>query len=197
PTRGGRRLSCRDGCRLRCGRDGLGSDGLLRRALLRYSPLGSFLGCRFLRGLLRHQQLLLLIFLAFLVLFPFSHSDPPVAADQCHQAFSNHSRTSRAEPFRSVQSWPQISWPQISWPWIPWPRTARRPIEKLNRVHDRNRCAAGNLHHASDVARGNHDRLDACDVGELSIAQPCRKVRLEKVVGTSRTATQMTLRHIF
>src|SRR5215470_19589886 len=87
-----------------------------------------------------------------------------------------------ARSIRSVQSWL---------------RTAPRPIEKLNRVHDRNRCTAGNLHHASDVARSNHVRLDACDVGELSIAQPGRNVRLEKVVGPSRAATQMTLGHIF
>src|SRR6185437_2655154 len=107
--------------------------------------------------------------------------DPPVAADSCPSGVSSRPRPLRGA-IRSIRSWP---------------RTSRRPIEKLNRVHDRNRCAAGNLHHASDVARGNHVRLDACDVGELSIAQPCRNVRLEKVVGTSRTAAQMTLRYIF
>src|SRR6266699_5329461 len=95
---------------------------------------------------------------------------------------SNHPRLKRHGANRSVRSWP-------------W--TARRPIEKLNRVHNWNRCAAGNLRHASDIARRNHVRLDACDVGELSIAQSRRNVRLENVVSPRRTATQMTLRYIF
>ena len=91
-------------------------------------------------------------------------------------------RFMRTDPVQSGQSWL---------------RTARRPIEKLNRVHDRNRCTAGNLHHASDVARSNHVRLDRRDIGELSIAQSRRNIRLEDVVCPRRTATQMTLRYIF
>src|SRR6266852_8049944 len=95
---------------------------------------------------------------------------------------SSHPRLKRTETNRSTR---------------PWPWAARRPIEKLNRVHDRDRCTAGNLHHASDIARRNHVRLDRCDVGELSIAQSRRNVRLENVVSPRRTATQMSLWYIF
>jgi hypothetical protein len=78
-----------------------------------------------------------------------------------------------------------------------WSRTACRPIEKLNRVHYGNGRTAGDLHHASNVARGNHVRPYRRNVGNLSVAQFVRNVRLENVVGPRRTATQMALRHIF
>ena len=78
-----------------------------------------------------------------------------------------------------------------------WPGAARRPIEKFNRVNNRDRRSAGNLNHAPDIARGDHVRLDACDIGDLPVAQSVRNVRLENVVCPRRTATQMTLRYIF
>src|ERR1700689_5941611 len=78
-----------------------------------------------------------------------------------------------------------------------WPRTACRPIEKLNRVNHRNRRTTGNLHHAPNIARSNHVRLDLRNIGDLSIAQSARNVRLENVVRPPRTATQMALRYIF
>src|ERR1700676_1725231 len=78
-----------------------------------------------------------------------------------------------------------------------WPGTARRPIEKLNRVHDKKWRHPGNLNHASNIARSNHVRLDHRNIGDLSIAQSARNVRLENVVRPRRTATQMALGYIF
>jgi hypothetical protein len=136
-------LGCRRLGRSRFGGGGLGSRrGLLCSALLGAGLLGGFfrrcrLGLlggflrrlpgllrRLLRGfLLRCQKFFLALFtlLAAFFLFAFSHHDPPVAADQCLSSVSSCPLACGAN--RSVQSWPG---------------TARRPIEKLNRVHDRN-----------------------------------------------------------
>jgi len=150
---------CWFGCRLGCGRfgdrtrrglpgDALFGGGLPGRFLGRFlgrffrSRLGfpgGFLGLfrrlpggflrRFLRHLLRRflggfflrrQSLFLgLALLAFFILFPFSHRDPPVAADPRLSGVQLVVRFPRGV-HRSVQSWPGA---------------ARRPIEKLNRVH--------------------------------------------------------------
>ena len=64
-------------------------------------------------------------------------------------------------------------------------------------MNNRDRRSTGNLNHAPDIAGGDHVRLDACDIGDLPVAQSVRNVRLENVVCPRRTATQMTLRYIF
>lgn len=94
-----------------------------------------------------------LAFLAFLAFFAFFAISiilllPPI----------NHYRTSADRRIFASQSVQR-------WPW-----TSRRPIEKLNRMHHRNRRTTGNLHHAADIACSDHIRLDACDVGDLAIA---------------------------
>src|SRR6185437_15645247 len=81
--------------------------GLLRRFLR------GFLGGSFLR---RQSLFLALALLAFFILFPFSHRDPPVAADPRLSGVQLVVRFPRGG-HRSVQSWPGA---------------ARRPIEKLN-----------------------------------------------------------------
>src|SRR5258708_12201993 len=47
------------------------------------------------------------------------------------------------------------------------------------------------------MARRNHVRFDLSNIGDLSIAQSARNVRLENVVRPRRTATQMALGYIF
>src|SRR6202043_4159093 len=48
-----------------------------------------------------------------------------------------------------------------------------------------------NLPEAPNIARGNHVRPDARNIGDLSIAQSARNGRAENVVRSRRTATQM------
>jgi hypothetical protein len=76
-------------------------------------------------------------------------------------------------------------------------RPAGRPVDQLDGMDNRNSGAGADLHEAADIAGRNHIRLQSFDVGDLSIPQSLRQIRLQEVVGTCRAATQMAFRHIF
>ena len=76
----------------------------------------------------------------------------------------------------------------------PRPRTAGRPIEQFDRVHDRHTAAAGQLLDAADIAGGDEIGADHRDVGQLAVAQCTGQFRLQQIVSAGRAATQMPLR---
>ena len=51
-------------------------------------------------------------------------------------------------------------------------------------MNDRDFRSSGNLHHAADVAGGDHVRLDPLDIRDLARTQPIRDVILKDVVGS-------------
>src|SRR3546814_19473117 len=66
----------------------------------------------------------------------------------------------------------------------------------FDRVHHRQRGAAGDLGHAADIARGDELRADRFDIRRLAVAEPRRELRLQQVVGSRRAAAEMAFRHV-
>src|SRR5215510_5361472 len=72
-----------------------------------------------------------------------------------------------------------------------------RPVDQLDGVDHRDHGARSDLHHAAEIAGGDHIGLELFDIPDFTRAQPPRKLRLENVVGAGRTAAQMSFRYIF
>src|ERR1700730_5174325 len=149
------------------GYNGLGSR-LLCRALRGGGLLGGFLRCgrllflgrflgrflrRFLRGFLarllrrfllrRHQTLLgLFSLLASLLLFAFSHRDPPVAADQCLSSVSSRPPQAQGPTISSVPAGDRLSPNREAQPCAPQELTCRRQSAPCIQYCPRQSCPA-------------------------------------------------------
>ncbi len=75
-------------------------------------------------------------------------------------------------------------------------RPARRPVEQLDGVHDRNAGGGRELRDAADVAGSDDGRARARDMTDLAIAQALRELGLKNVVGTRRAAAEMPFRDL-
>src|SRR3954465_1698955 len=75
-------------------------------------------------------------------------------------------------------------------------RSARRPVEELDGVDDRDGGAACDLRHAADVAGGDEVRLDPLDVRHLPGPELSGDLRLGEGGGAGRAAADMTFRHV-
>src|SRR3984885_3594628 len=78
------------------------------------------------------------------------------------------------------------------------PRTSAsgRPVDQLDRMDNRNLSARCDLRDATKIACCDHIRSQSLDSPDFKIAQPSCDVRLQNIVGTSRTAAQMTIGNI-
>src|SRR5215469_2308517 len=72
-------------------------------------------------------------------------------------------------------------------------RAAGRPVEQLDGMEDRNAEAGLELLDAADIARGHGGSTGRADVGDLALAQGLGELRLEDVVGSCRSAAEMSL----
>src|SRR5919198_3766479 len=61
-------------------------------------------------------------------------------------------------------------------------------------MNHRYRTARSELGYAADIAGRDQLRPDGCDVGQLPVAQLCRDLWLQHVVGSGRSAAEMCLR---
>ena len=75
-------------------------------------------------------------------------------------------------------------------------RPAGGPVEQFDRVHDRGRGEARDLHHAAEIAGRDDVRIDAVDVGGLALAERGRDLGLQQVVGAGGTAAEMPLGYV-
>src|SRR4029077_2483366 len=71
------------------------------------------------------------------------------------------------------------------------------PVDQVDWVDDRDHCARSDLHHAADIAGGDHVGPELFDIADFALAQPPRKLRLENVERAGRTAAQMSFWYIF
>ncbi len=63
-------------------------------------------------------------------------------------------------------------------------------------MHDRQRCLAGQLRDAADIAGGDEVGAGQRDIGELAVAQCRGELRLQQIVGAGGAAAQMAFRHL-
>ena len=63
-------------------------------------------------------------------------------------------------------------------------------------MHYRHVATRGKLRYATDIACRDEVRPDAGDVGKLAVAQRRGDLGLQQVIGSSRTAAEMSLRHL-
>src|ERR1700742_1040075 len=75
-------------------------------------------------------------------------------------------------------------------------RPARRPVEQLDRVCNRNAGARGDVADAAEVAGGDDVGPNALDVGYLAVAQAARQLGLQHLIGAGPAAAEMALGHV-
>src|SRR5829696_720936 len=75
-------------------------------------------------------------------------------------------------------------------------RPARRPVEELDGVHDRDAGARGDVADAAEVAGSDDIGLHALDIGDLAVAQAARQLGLQHLVGAGPAAADMALGHV-
>ena len=72
-----------------------------------------------------------------------------------------------------------------------WALTTISPVKQPDSVNHRQAGARGNLGDAANIASRHHIGIERGNIFDLPVAQGRGKLRLENVVGASRTAAQM------